>query len=156
MSWLSNPRKTRVFSFIRQMWQIFKSFSFPSLRLSRTPFNPKPFFTQTSSFSSKNLCKITSRYVFLNIFFMFSKIMQKFKLGFKNWGFSKIGLGFLVFVKFFWNLWLGWIPFVVIVLLLAPCGSLWGIFHNVLAFFIICVLCCMLGVWQNVLVTFLC
>ena len=130
-----------------------------SLRLARTPFNPKPFFTRTSSFSSKNIYKITLRYVFLNIFFMFSEIMQKFKLRFKNWGFSKIRLGFLVFVKFFRNLWLGWVPFAVIVLVLAPCGNLsmyWGIFHYVHAFFIICVLCCMLGVWQNVLVTFLC
>ena len=141
------------------MWNVFKSFSFPSLRLSRTPFNPKPFFTQTFSFSRKNLWKITSRYVFLYIFSMVSKIMQKLKLGFKIWGFSKIGLGFLVFVKIFRNLWLGWVSFVVIVLVLAPCGSLrmyWGIFHYVHAFFVICVLCCMLGVWQNVLVTFLC
>ena len=132
------------------MWQVFKSFSFPSFRLSWTPFNLKPFFTQTTSFSSKNLCKITSRCVFLNIYIMFSKIMQKFKLGFKNWEFSKIGLGFLVFVKFFRNLWLGWVPFAVIVLVLAPCGNLsmyWGIFHYVHAFFVICVLCCMLGVW---------
>ena len=43
--------------------------------------------------------------------------------------------------------------------MLAPCGKLnmyWGKFHLVHAFFIGVVYCCMLGVWQNVLMTFLC
>ena len=54
---LPNPQKMCVFSIIRQMWQVFKTLSFPSLRLSRTTLNPKPLFTQTPSVS-------TSRYVF--------------------------------------------------------------------------------------------
>ena len=76
----------RVFSFVRQMWQVFKTLSFPLLRLSQTPFNPKPFFTQTSSFLSKNLCKITSRYVFLNIVFIFVLDYADFSLGFWKLG----------------------------------------------------------------------
>ena len=45
------------------------------------------------------------------------------------------------------------------VFLLALCGKLnmyWGKFHHIHAFFIGVVYCCMLGVWQNFLVTFLC
>ena len=90
---------------------------------------------------------------------MFFLVYANFKLGFKNWGFFENGLEFVVFVNFFQNLWLGWVPFDVCVFVLAPCGSLsmyWGKFHYVHVVYIICVLCCMLGVWQNVLVTILC
>ena len=85
--------------------------------------------------------------------------MQKFKLRFKNWGFFENGLGFWVFVKIFQNLWLGWVPFDICVSVLAPWGILslyWGRFLHVHALFIVKIHCCMLGVWQNVLVTFLC
>ena len=151
----------RVFSFIRQMWQVFKTLSFPSLRLSQTPFNPKSLNTQTPSFSSKNLCKITSRYVFLNIVFIFDLDYADFSLGFWKFGtFEKLGWGsyfcdFFFFLKF----WLGWDPFDVCVFVLAPWGILsmyWGYFHHVHALFIVGFHCCMLAVWQNVLVTFLC
>ena len=70
---------------------------------------------------------------------------------FENW------VGFLNFLKFFSILWLGWVPFGVCASVLAPCGSLnlyWGIFHHVHAFFIVFIICCMLGVRQNVQVTF--
>ena len=101
ISRLSNMRKTSVFSFIRQMWQVFKTLSFPSLRLSWTPFNPKPFFTQTSSFSRENLCKITSRYVFLNIVFIFVLDYADFSLGFWKLGIFENWVGVLSFCEFF-------------------------------------------------------
>ena len=83
------------------MWQVFKTLSFPSLRLSWTPFNPKPFFTQTSSFSRENLCKITSRYVFLNIVFIFVLDYADFSLGFWKLGIFKNWVGVLSFCEFF-------------------------------------------------------
>ena len=70
---------------------------------------------------------------------------------FENW------VRFLNFVKFFSILWLGWVSFGVCASVLAPCGSLnlyWGMFHHVHAFFIVFINCCMLGVRQNVQVTF--
>ena len=60
-------------------------------------------------------------------------------------------------MKIFPKSWLGWVPFAICVSVLAPCGSLrmyWGMFHHVHAFFIVVINCCMLGVWQNVQVTF--
>ena len=76
------------------MWQFFKHFVFPLHCLSRTPFNPKSLFTQTPSFSSKNLYKITSRYVFLNIVFTFVLDYADFSLGFWKLGiFEKLGWG---------------------------------------------------------------
>ena len=120
----------RVFSFIRQMWQVFKTLSFPSLRLSQTPFNPKSLNTQTPSFSSKNLCKITSRYVFLNIVFIFDLDYADFSLGFWKFGtFEKLGWGSYFCEFFFKKFWLGWVPFDVCVFVLAPWGILsmyWG------------------------------
>ena len=83
------------------MWHVFKTLLFPSHCFLQTSLNPKPFFTQTPSFSSKNLCKITSRYVFLNIVFTFVLNFADFSLDFKNWGFLKTGLGFLFLWKFF-------------------------------------------------------
>ena len=142
------------------MWQFFKHLVFPSHCLSRTPLNPKSLFTQTPSFSSKNLCKITSRYVFLNIFFIFVSDYADFSLEFWKLGiFEKLGWG-SYFCEIFSKFWLGWVPFAVLVSVLALYGILvlyWGFFTYVHALFIGIVLCCMLSVWQNVLlVTFLC
>ena len=70
---------------------------------------------------------------------------------FKNW------VGFLFFVKSFSIFWLGWVSFGVCASVLAPYGSLnlyGGIFHHVHAFFIVFINCCMLGVRQNVQITF--
>ena len=98
------------------MWQVFKTLSFPSLRLSRTPFNPKSLNTQTPSFSSKNLCKITLRYVFLNIVFIFYLDYADFSLGFWKFGtFEKLGWGSYFCEIFFLKFWLGWVPFDVCV-----------------------------------------
>ena len=141
------------------MWRFFKYFVFPSHCLSRTPLNSKSIFTQTPS-SSKNLCKITSRYVFLDIVFIFVLDYVDFSLGFWNLGIFEKGVGVLIFVNYvFSKFWLGWVPFDVFVSMLAPWGILiiyCGKFHHVHAFFISVVYCCMLGVWQNVLETFLC
>ena len=141
------------------MWQFFKLTSFPSHCLSWTPLNPNLTFTQTPSFSSKILCKITSRYVFLNIVFTFVLNFADFSLGFQKLGIFRKWVGFLNFVKFFPNLWLGWVPIDMFVSMLAPWGILimyWGKLHHVHALFIKVVHCYMLGAWQNVLVTFLC
>ena len=141
------------------MWQFFKHLVFPSHCLSQTPFNPKSLFTQTPAFSSKNLCKITSMYVFLNIVFIFVLDYADFSLGFRNLGIFKKRVGVPIFWKKISKFWLGWVLFTVFVSVLALWGILimyWGIFHHGHAFFIGVVFCFMLGVWQNVLVTFLC
>ena len=76
------------------MWQFFKHLVFPSHCLSRTPLNPKSLFTQTPLISSKNLCKISSMYVFLNIFFTFVLNFVDFSIGFSKFGdFFEKGLG---------------------------------------------------------------
>ena len=85
--------------------------------------------------------------------------MQKLIWVLKIWGFFEKGLGFLILWKFSSKFWLGCVPFDICVFVLALCGILimyWGIFTYVHTFFIYVVLYCMLSVWQNVLVTFLC
>ena len=125
VSLLPNPWKARVFSFIMQTWQFFfKHLDFPSHYLSQTPFNPKSLFTQTSSFSSKNFCKITSRYVFLNIVFIFVLDYANFSLGLWDLGiFEKLGWD-SYFCEIFSKIWMGWVPFAVLVSVLASCGIL--------------------------------
>ena len=83
--------------------------------------------------------------------------MQNLCLGFWKLGIFENWVGLLFFVKIFSISWLGVVPFVVCVSVLALCGNLnlyWGMFHRVHAFFIVIINCCMLGVWQNVQVTF--
>ena len=85
--------------------------------------------------------------------------MQKLIWVLKIWGFFEKGLGFLILWKFSSKFLLGCVPFDICVFVLALCGILimyWGIFTYVHTFFIYVVLYCMLSVWQNVLVTFLC
>ena len=60
-------------------------------------------------------------------------------------------------MKIFPKYYLGLVPFDVCVSVLAPCGNLnlyWDMFHHVHAFFMVFINYCMLGVWQNVQVTF--
>ena len=140
------------------MWQFFKHLIFPSHCLSRTPLNPKSLFTQTPSFLSKNLYKISSRYVFLNIVFTFVLNFSDFSIGFSKFGdFFEKGLGsyfcqkiFKIFCENFFKIFSKFSKFVVFVSVLAPCGILilyWGIFTHVHALFIGVVLCCMPSVW---------
>ena len=68
-SWLPNPRKMCVFSFIRQMWQFFKHSLFPSPCLSRTPLNPKLIFTQTPSFFKQKSLQNHFKICFLKHYF---------------------------------------------------------------------------------------
>ena len=75
---LSNPRKTRVFSFIRLMWQFFKTLYFPRT----ASLNPNFFSLKTPSYLSLFSAKSTSRYVFLNILFIFFLDYAKINLGF--------------------------------------------------------------------------
>ena len=94
-----NPRKTRVFSFIRLMWQIFKhiliSLSSPSSCLSQTQidFHSKPYQFQVQ-ISAKSL----QRYVILQSFHSFLRLCRKFFLGYFIWGFCKKG-----WVYWFWS-----------------------------------------------------
>ena len=64
ISWLSNPRKTHVFSFIGLMWQIFKtlsiSLSLPHLNRSQ----PKSVFHSNPIFFKLNLYSINSEVCF--------------------------------------------------------------------------------------------
>ena len=85
------------------MWQFFfKHFVFPLHCLSQTPLNPKSLFSLTPSFLGKNLCKITSRYVFLNIFFHFCIKFCRFLHRFlKIWDFWKLGWGSYFCENFF-------------------------------------------------------
>ena len=103
ISQLPNSWKMRVFNFYVVDVTVFQIFCFPSHCLSRTPLNAKSIFTQTPSFSSKYLCKISSRYVFLHIVFIFVLDYVDFSLGFWNLGIFKKGLGFLFLCKFFQN-----------------------------------------------------
>ena len=110
ISRLSNLQKTCVFSFIRQMWQVFKTLLFPSLRLSRTPFNLKPFFTQTSSFSSKKSLQNHFKVCFPKIVFIFVLDYADFSLGFWKLGIFKNWVGVLSFCEDFSNFLIGLSP----------------------------------------------
>ena len=54
---LSNPRKTRVFSFYIADVTVFQTLCFPSRCLSRTPLNPKSIFSQPHHFQAKIFAK---------------------------------------------------------------------------------------------------
>ena len=140
------------------MWQFFKHLD---ISLALTLF--EPFSTQiTISFkphhfqakSLQNLFKVrVSNTIFIFYFQIIQNLWSRFwKLGiFENW------VGFPIFAKNFSISLLGLVPFEVCVSVLDPCGNLnlyWGMFHHVHAFFIVFINCCMLGVWQNVQVTF--
>ena len=118
------------------------SFSNTLFSLALPPSNPsqsKINFLSTPSFSSKNLCKITSRYVFLNIVSIFVLDYADFSLGFWNLRIFEEGVGVLIFVQIFSKFSLGWVPFAVFVSVLATWGILimfWGRFHHVHALFI--------------------
>ena len=71
ISRLSNQRKTRVFSFIRMMWQFFKHSLFPSHCLSWTSLNPNLFFSQNPIIFKLNFCKINFKVCFLKHSFHF-------------------------------------------------------------------------------------
>ena len=82
ISLLPNLQNSRVFSFIRQMWQVFKTLSFPSLRLSWTPLNTnhfslKPHHSQ-AYFLHFQLQGMPSK----TFSSCLSEIMWKFKLGY--------------------------------------------------------------------------
>ena len=101
----------RVFSFIGLMWLIFKTFLSSLLCLTRTSLNPNLIFTKNPKISSTNFCKISSTVCFLTFFSSFHLDYAKFVLGFLNWGFSKKGLGTMIFGKLFSKFWLGCVPF---------------------------------------------
>ena len=81
---------------------VFHNRSFPSLSLSRTIFNPKHYFIQTPSFSSKFSTKSFQGMYFLHYSHLLFLDYAEFML--ENWGFSKIGLDFFfqwIFFKIF-------------------------------------------------------
>ena len=124
ISQLSNPRKMRVFSFIGLMWQIFKtlyiSLSFPHSNLSQ----PKTNFQLYPIIFKLDFCKISLNVCFLNILFIFFLEYVEINLGFLNWGFFEKGVRNFVFGQIFSKFWLGCVPFVLCVSVLAPCGIL--------------------------------
>ena len=108
------------------MWHFFKIISFPSYYLSRTPLNTKSFFALTPSFSSKNLCKISSRYVFLNIVFTFVLNFADFSIGFSKFGdFFEKGLG-SYFCENVFKILIGLSPICCVCIYVGP---LWQIKH---------------------------
>ena len=134
----------------------FKSFQLPSLK-SLEPLSTqitilfKPLHFQTRYL--QNLFKVCAS----NTLFIFPlKIMQKFSSRLWKLGVFRKWVEVLRFHEYFFKFF-DWV--VVCASLLAHCGSLslyLGIFHCVLALFIVRMPCCMLGVWQNVWVTFMC
>ena len=133
---------------------LFHILSFPPLSLSQTIFNPKHYFIQTLSFSSKFSAKSFQGMYFLHyshlLFSDYAEFMLRvLKIG-DFWKFGWISCSSEFKKK---NLWLGCVPFSVCASVLAPCGNLimyWGIFSYVHAFFITIVHCCMSCVWQIV------
>ena len=124
ISRLFNLRKMHVFSFYVADVTVFQNFlTSLALPLSNPP-QPKINFLSTPSFSTKNLCKITSRYVFLNIASIFVLDYAEFRLGFWNLGIFEKGVRVLIFVQIFSKFWLVWVPFAVFVSVLAPWGIL--------------------------------
>ena len=142
------------------MWQFFKHLDFPSHCLSSNPFQPKIIFHSNPILFKQKSLQNHFKVCFSKHCFHFSFNFANFSLGHSKLGiFFRKRVGFLNFVKSFPKFWLGWVPFDVFAFVLAPCGILsmyWGIFHHVYAFFVVEMHCCMLGVCQNLLVTFLC
>ena len=94
ISWLSNPRKTCVFSFIGLMWQIFKTLSI-SLSLPHS-LNPNLIFSLNPIIFKLDLCTINlqSFHFSLRICRNWVRVLE---LGF----FEKKGLGMLILGKIF-------------------------------------------------------
>ena len=158
----SITRENCVFSifYVADVTCFSNHFNFPRSSLSNL-FPPKSLFYSNPFIFKQDICKISSRYVLLTPFFIFPlKIMQKFSSGSWKLGIFRKWVEVLRFREFFFfNFWLGYVTFVVWASVLAHCGSLSlysSIFHCVLALFIVRMPCCMLGVWQNVWVTFMC
>ena len=135
------------------MWQFFIISHFP-LQASLGPFSTqntisfKPHHFQANFL--QNPFKACISYTILIFYF---RILQNLCLGFWKLGIFENWVGSLFLLKFFLNLWLGCVPFVVCASMLAPCGNLimyWGIFPYVHAFFITVVHYCMSCVWQIV------
>ena len=135
---------------------VFHILSFPSLSLSRTIFNPKHYFIQTPSFSSKFSAKSFQGMCFLHyshlLFSDYAEFMLRvLKIGdFRKLGWISFSSDYFSKSLIVQNLWLSYVPFAVCASVLAPCGNLimcWGIFPYVHAFFITIVHCCMSCVW---------
>ena len=84
------------------------------------PSQPKINFLSTPSFSSKNLCKITSRFVFLNIVSIFVLDYADFSLGFWNLGIFEKGVGVLIFCENFFKTLIGLSPICWVCICVGP------------------------------------
>ena len=150
----SLTRKKHVFSISNVAdVTIFQNLSFPSLSLSRTIFNPKHYFIQTPSFSSKFSEKSFQGMYFLHYSHLLFSDYAEFMLRvFKIGDFRK--LGWISFSsEYFWKSLIGLCPICCLCICVGPLWQLimyWGIFPYVHAFFIIVVHCCMSCVWQIV------
>ena len=110
----------RFFSFYVADVTVFQTLCFLSHYLSWTPLNPKSIFTKIPSFSSKNLCKITSRYVFLNIVFIFVLDYADFSLRFWNLGIFEKGIGVPIFCENFFKILIGLSPICYVCICVGP------------------------------------
>ena len=159
-SLLPNLWKTRVFSFYVVDVICFQSLLTSLVLPLSNPPQPKTTFHLNPITLKLIFCISNFKVCFLKHFLhVFLSLCRNLSSGFKILGIFRKWVGFLNFVKIFPNLWLGWVPFDVCVSVLTPWGILsmyWGRFHHVHALFIVGIQYCMLSVWQNVLMTFLC
>ena len=123
ISRLTNPRKTRVFSFIRQMWQFFKHSLFSLALPLSNPSQPKTVTSSKPHNFQANLCKINLKGMFLTFFSSFPlRLCKNYLRVFLNWGFFENGLGFLIFNQIFFKILIGLCP---ISLMCICVGPLW-------------------------------
>ena len=120
-------------------------FNFPRLNLSNL-FQPKSLFYLNPFIFKQELCKISSRYVFITLFFSFFLDYADFCLGFWQLGIFENWVGFLIFVIFFFLISrLGLVPFDVLCICAGP---MWQ-FELVLRHFSSC--SCIVHSWYFVL-----
>ena len=120
ISRLPNLRKTRVFSFYVADVTVFQTLSFSLVLPLLNPLQPKISFHSNPTFSRKNLYKITSRYVFLNILFLFVLDYVVLSLGFQNLGIFEKGVGVLNFCEIFFKTLIGLSPICYVCICVGP------------------------------------
>ena len=124
ISWLYNPQKMRVFSFIRLMWQFFKTLLNSFLCLTWTSLNPNLIFNQNHPISNTNLCKISSKVCFLTFFSSFYLRLCRICFRVLKLGIFEKGVGNYDFGKKNFKILIGLCPIVLIVSVLVPCSIL--------------------------------
>ena len=117
-------REKCVFSVSKGWCDRFSNTSlFPSFCLPHASLNPKLFFTQNPINFKFKLYKIIIKLCFSTIFSLFHLDYAENYLGFIDLGIFEKGDGKVGFVKLCSNFWLGFVPFVLLMFVLAPCGN---------------------------------